>query len=175
MELSSEKVNGKSAKTAAKIEKLLCCDVVVFFVLWLLPAEAGYLETDGLEKTWRVKQTDIANEVDLLSSRNQYDIVLPDFGPYKLDFTASGRHMIAGGRKGHLALVDMMSMNLIKEIQVKETVCDVAFLHNEQFFAAAQKKYVLSMLINITYLGEDLTKRNDKTTNLASKKVATKN
>ena len=41
-----------------------------------------------------------------------------DFGPYKLDFTASGRHMLAGGRKGHLALVDMMNMNLIKEIHV---------------------------------------------------------
>lgn len=26
--------------------------------------------------------------------------------------------MLAGGRKGHLALVDMMNMNLIKEIQV---------------------------------------------------------
>ncbi|CAN6894290.1 unnamed protein product [Brassica oleracea] len=126
---SREKLYGKSAKAAAKIEK------------WLLPASAGYLETDGLEKTWRVKQTDIAKEVDILSSRNQYDIVLPDFGPYKLDFTASGRHMLAGGRKGHLALVDMMSMNLIKEIQVRETVRDVAFLHNDQFFAAAQKKY----------------------------------
>ncbi|CAF1935568.1 unnamed protein product [Brassica napus] len=126
---SRENLYGKSAKAAAKIEK------------WLLPASAGYLETDGLEKTWRVKQTDIAKEVDILSSRNQYDIVLPDFGPYKLDFTASGRHMLAGGRKGHLALVDMMSMNLIKEIQVRETVRDVAFLHNDQFFAAAQKKY----------------------------------
>ncbi|CAN7050803.1 unnamed protein product [Brassica oleracea var. botrytis] len=126
---SREKLYGKSAKAAAKIEK------------WLLPASAGYLETDGLEKTWRVKQTDIAKEVDILSSRNQYDIVLPDFGPYKLDFTASGRHMLAGGRKGHLALVDMMSMNLIKEIQVRETVRDVTFLHNDQFFAAAQKKY----------------------------------
>ncbi|KAG2272367.1 hypothetical protein Bca52824_066922 [Brassica carinata] len=126
---SREKLYGKAAKAAAKIEK------------WLLPASAGYLETDGLEKTWRVKQTYIAKEVDILSSRNQYDIVLPDFGPYKLDFTASGRHMLAGGRKGHLALVDMMSMNLIKEIQVRETVRDVAFLHNDQFFAAAQKKY----------------------------------
>ncbi|KAF8106611.1 hypothetical protein N665_0137s0062 [Sinapis alba] len=126
---SREKLYGKSAKAAAKIEK------------WLLPASAGYLETDGLEKTWRIKQTDIAKEVDILSSRNQYDIVLPDFGPYKIDFTASGRHMLAGGRKGHLALVDMMNMNLIKEIQVRETVRDVAFLHNDQFFAAAQKKY----------------------------------
>ncbi|CAN8269496.1 unnamed protein product [Cochlearia groenlandica] len=126
---SREKLYGKSAKAAAKIEK------------WLLPDKGGYLETEGLEKTWRVKQTDIAGEVDILSSRNQYDIVLPELGPYKLDFTASGRYMLAGGRKGHLALVDMMSMNLIKEIQVRETVRDVAFLHNEQFFAAAQKKY----------------------------------
>ncbi|XP_056843516.1 probable U3 small nucleolar RNA-associated protein 7 [Raphanus sativus] len=126
---SREKLYGKSAKAAAKIEK------------WLLPASAGYLETDGLEKTWRIKQTDIAKEVDILSSRNQYDIVLPDFGPYKLDFTASGRHMLAGGRKGHLALVDMLNMNLIREIHVRETVRDVAFLHNDQFFAAAQKKY----------------------------------
>uniref|UniRef100_A0A1J3CJS0 Putative U3 small nucleolar RNA-associated protein 7 n=1 Tax=Noccaea caerulescens TaxID=107243 RepID=A0A1J3CJS0_NOCCA len=126
---SRENLFGKSAKSAAKIEK------------WLLPAEAGYLETEGLEKTWRVKQTDIAKEVNLLSARNQYDIVLPDFGPYKIDFTASGRHMLAGGRKGHLALVDMMNMSLIKEIQVRETIRDVAFLHNDQFFAAAQKKY----------------------------------
>lgn len=27
-------------------------------------------------------------------------------------------------------------------VQVRETVRDVTFLHNEQFFAAAQKKYV---------------------------------
>ncbi|CAA7059951.1 unnamed protein product [Microthlaspi erraticum] len=124
-----EQLFEKSAKSAAKIEK------------WLLPAESGYLETEGLEKTWRIKQTDIANEVDILSSRNQYDIVLPDLGPYRLDFTASGRHMLAGGRKGHLALVDMMNMSLVREIQVRETVRDVAFLHNDQFFAAAQKKY----------------------------------
>ncbi|CAH2071563.1 unnamed protein product [Thlaspi arvense] len=126
---SREKIYGKSAKYAAKIEK------------WLLPASAGYLETEGLEKTWRVKQTDIAKEVDILSSRKQYDIVLPDLGPYKVDFTASGRHMLAGGRKGHLALVDMMNMKLIREIQVGETVRDVAFLQDEDLFAAAQKKY----------------------------------
>ena len=28
------------------------------------------------------------------------------------------------------------------EFQVKETIRDVKLLHNEQFFAAAQKKYV---------------------------------
>ncbi|KAK0576368.1 hypothetical protein LWI29_016256 [Acer saccharum] len=124
-----EEIYGKSAKAAAKIEK------------WLLPSEGGYLEAEGIEKTWRIKQESIAREVDILSSRNQYDIVLPELGPYTLDFTLSGRYMAAAGRKGHLAVVDMKNMNLVKEIQVRETVRDVVFLHNEHFFAAAQKKY----------------------------------
>ncbi|XP_031250648.1 probable U3 small nucleolar RNA-associated protein 7 [Pistacia vera] len=124
-----EELFGKSAKAAAKVEK------------WLLPSEGGYLEAEGIEKTWRIKQESIAREVDILSSRNQYDIVLPELGPYTMDFTASGRYMAAAGRKGHLAIVDMKNMNLIKEIQVRETVRDVVFLHNELFFAAAQKKY----------------------------------
>lgn len=42
-----------------------------------MPSEAGYLEPEGIEKTWRIKQEAIAHEVDILSSRNQYDIVLP--------------------------------------------------------------------------------------------------
>lgn len=44
---------------------------------WLMPSEGGYLEAEGIEKTWRIKQEAIAQEVDILSSRNQYDIVLP--------------------------------------------------------------------------------------------------
>ncbi|KAK6259419.1 WD40 repeat - like 10 [Theobroma cacao] len=124
-----EELYGKSAKAAAKIEK------------WLLPSEGGYLEAEGIEKTWRIKQESIAREVDILSLRNQYDIVLPELGPYTLDFTPNGRYMAAAGRKGHLAVVDMKTLSLIKEIQVRETVRDVVYLHNELFFAAAQKKY----------------------------------
>lgn len=125
-----EELYGKSAKAAAKAEK------------WLMPSEGGYLEAEGIEKTWRIKQEAIAREVDILSSKNQYDIVLPDLGPYTLDFTSSGRYMALGGRKGHLAIIDMKNMGLIKEFQVRETVRDMAFLHNELFFAAAQKKYL---------------------------------
>ena len=42
-----------------------------------MPSEGGYLEAEGIEKTWRIKQETIAREVDILSSRNQYDIILP--------------------------------------------------------------------------------------------------
>ncbi|PIA52051.1 hypothetical protein AQUCO_01000141v1 [Aquilegia coerulea] len=124
-----EQLYGKSAKAAAQVEK------------WLMPSEEGYLEADDLEKTWNIRQDKILGEVDILSSRKPFDLVLPDLGPYTLDFAPSGRYMIVAGHKGHVALIDMMNMDLIKEFQVKETVRDVVFLHNELFFAAAQKKY----------------------------------
>ncbi|KAG5544660.1 hypothetical protein RHGRI_017185 [Rhododendron griersonianum] len=60
-----EELYGKSAQAAAKVEK------------WLMPSEGGYLEAEGIEKTWRIKQEAIAREVDISSSKNQYDIVLP--------------------------------------------------------------------------------------------------
>uniref|UniRef100_A0A7N0VIE1 BING4 C-terminal domain-containing protein n=1 Tax=Kalanchoe fedtschenkoi TaxID=63787 RepID=A0A7N0VIE1_KALFE len=124
-----EELYGKSAQTAAKAEK------------WLMPSEGGYLETEGIEKTWRVRQESIAREVGISSARNQYDIVLPGLGPYTIDFTSSGRYMALAGRKGHLAIVDLRNLSMIRELQVKETVRDIVFLHNELFFAAAQKKY----------------------------------
>lgn len=42
-----------------------------------MPSEGGYLEAEGLEKTWRIRQETIAHEVDISSSRKQYDIILP--------------------------------------------------------------------------------------------------
>ncbi|KDP23960.1 hypothetical protein JCGZ_25348 [Jatropha curcas] len=124
-----EELHVISAKTAAKAEK------------WLMPSEEGYLEAEGIERTWRIKQDAIASEVDISSKKNQHDIILPDLGPYTLDFTSSGRYMAVAGRKGHMAMVDMKTMSLIKEMQVRETVRDIVFLHNELFFATAQKKY----------------------------------
>lgn len=42
-----------------------------------MPSEGGYLEAEGIEKTWTIKQEALAREVDVLSTRSQYDIVLP--------------------------------------------------------------------------------------------------
>lgn len=124
-----ERLYGQSAKAAAKAEQ------------WLRPIEQGSIEVEGLLKTWRIPQETIVDEVDILSSRKAFDLQLPDLGPYVLNYAPSGRYMSVAGRKGHLAIIDMRRMDVIKEFQVKETVRDVAFLHNELFFAAAQKKY----------------------------------
>ncbi|CAN6482722.1 unnamed protein product [Victoria cruziana] len=124
-----EELYGKSATIAAKVDK------------WLMPSEGGYLEAEGLEKTWNIKQEAILREVDILSSRKAFDIVLPDFGQYTLDYSLNGRHMVIAGRKGHLAIIETKTMGLKKEFQVRETVRDVAFSPIMNTFAAAQKKY----------------------------------
>ncbi|KAL5976573.1 hypothetical protein ACLOJK_020906 [Asimina triloba] len=93
-------------------------------MLWLMPSEEGYLEPEGLEKTWRIKQESIVREVDIISSRKAFDIVLPvsvwfnaDLGPYIPDYTLNGRYMVIAGRKGHLAIIDTKTMGLFKEFQ----------------------------------------------------------
>ncbi|KAE9457519.1 hypothetical protein C3L33_10579, partial [Rhododendron williamsianum] len=55
--------------------------------------------------------------VNIIYRGRQYCIGI-DLGPYTLDFTSSGRYMAVAGQKGHLAIVDMMNMALIKELQV---------------------------------------------------------
>lgn len=46
-----------------------------------------------------------------------------------------------GGRKGHVAAFDWRSGHLLHELQLRETVRDVQWLHNESLYAVAQKKY----------------------------------
>lgn len=48
----------------------------------------------------------------------QFSILFADLGPYTLGFTPSGQYMAVAGKKGHLAIIDMKNMNLIKELQV---------------------------------------------------------
>lgn len=66
---------------------------------------------------------------------------MDELGPYNVAFTRSGRFAALAGRKGHLALFEWAKPRLYCEVQVRETCRDVTFLHNEQFFAVAQKKY----------------------------------
>ena len=46
------------------------------------------------------------------------------------------------GRKGHIGTFDWHSGRLHAEIQLKETVRAIRWLHDESFFAVAQKQYV---------------------------------
>ena len=57
-------------------------------------------------------------EVESSVARKVFDLKLPELGPYNVAFTRSGRHMLLGGRKGHLALMDWQRMHSVCEVQV---------------------------------------------------------
>lgn len=125
----SEKAAKEAASRAARAEILL-------------PSEAGFLEAEGIEKTYKFKQEAIKAAVDVGSAKKVFTLRLEDLGPYSSRYSRNGRYLLLGGKRGHLALADWMSGSLKCEVQVKETVRDISFLHNETMFAAAQKKYV---------------------------------
>lgn len=109
---------------------------------WLLPETAGSLVAEGLEETWRYKQSDVLAAAPTGVKHKVFDMSLPELGPYRLDYSRSGRFAVLGGRKGHLAMFDCERLKIACEVQVRETVRDVQFLHNETMFAAAQREHV---------------------------------
>ncbi len=102
----------------------------------------GFIEAEGMERTYKFKQSDIKDAVDYQTSLKIHDLKLPTFGPYSLDYTRNGRHLLLGGKKGHIAMIDTLRYNVVAEFNVKQTVRDVHFLHNYNMFAVAQKKYL---------------------------------
>ncbi|CBZ53989.1 putative WD domain, G-beta repeat-containing protein [Neospora caninum Liverpool] len=109
----------------------------------MLFEEEGGLLTEGLEKTYAIPQADIVKETDLGTREKILALDLP-FGPYAVDFSRNGRHLLLGGKKGSLSLLDCHTCQPLCEINVKETVRDVKILHNHTMWAAvdAAKKEV---------------------------------
>ncbi|KAG0125856.1 WD40-repeat-containing domain protein [Tuber indicum] len=107
----------------------------------LLGEERGYVEAEGMERTYKFKQADLRKAVDVATAQKGFELKLPTFGPYFMDYTRNGRYLLLGGAKGHVASFDWREGKLGSEMQLKETVRDVKWLHNELFFAAAQKRY----------------------------------
>lgn len=54
--------------------------------------------------------------VDKNTAREMFDLSLPDLGPYAIDYTRNGRFLLLGGRKGHLALLDTLRMDVQMEV-----------------------------------------------------------
>ncbi|XP_054663652.1 WD repeat-containing protein 46 [Grus americana] len=108
----------------------------------LLPEEPGFLEADPGEDTSTVTQGDIAEAVDIASAAKHFELRLEQFGPYRLDYSRNGRHLLLGGCRGHVAAMDWQTKALMCEINVMETVTDVAWLHAETLLAVAQRRWL---------------------------------
>ncbi|EGR33273.1 hypothetical protein IMG5_057380 [Ichthyophthirius multifiliis] len=103
-----------------------------------------YLESEGMEKTLAFKQQQLKALLPIQNADKIFDLKL-DWGKYSIDYNRNGTHLLLGGSKGHLAVFDWRQKKLNCEIQVKETVNDVKFLHDERMFAVAQKRYKYRM------------------------------
>ena len=109
----------------------------------LLENESGFLEPEGeLERTYKVRQDEIHSEVNVETAKKGFELKLDQMGPYVHDYTSNGRDLLLAGRKGHVATMDWRSGKLGCELQFGETVRDAKWLHNNQFFAVAQKRNV---------------------------------
>lgn len=76
------------------------------------------LLSPGIEETWQIQQQQIVSAVEQGAARKAFDLQLPQLGPYSIAFTRSGRHMVLGGARGHLAVMEWQRSHLTCEVQV---------------------------------------------------------
>ncbi|KAK7457051.1 putative U3 small nucleolar RNA-associated protein 7 [Stygiomarasmius scandens] len=108
----------------------------------LLMEDGGKMEVEGeMERTWRVGQSEIQETAGQEAARGRKEWKL-EGGPYRLRYTRNGRHLAIVGKTGHAATFDWQTGTLHTELQLQETCRDITFLHDQSYFAVAQKKYV---------------------------------
>lgn len=80
----------------------------------LLQGTSGYLEPETeLERTYKVRQDEIAESVSVATAQKRFDLTLNELGPYVFDYSRNGRDLLLAGRRGHSTRIHTIySVNL---------------------------------------------------------------
>ncbi|KAI0566164.1 WD40-repeat containing protein [Gracilaria domingensis] len=116
--------------------------------------DAAVLQTDApgllqpqseLEHTYHFTQSALDGNVDMATmSKARFEMHLAGsrLTPYHTAcYSRSSRSLLLASRLGHVALMDWRSFKLHTELMLNETVRSATFLHNDSFFATAQKQF----------------------------------
>uniref|UniRef100_A0A915DZQ5 BING4 C-terminal domain-containing protein n=1 Tax=Ditylenchus dipsaci TaxID=166011 RepID=A0A915DZQ5_9BILA len=129
----ADNLNPQNAKTK-RAEKTARAEL-------LNETEPGGIESED-QPSYSVTQKQIRDAVDIVSATKSFELELDKFGPYRINYTRNGRHMLLGGKKGHVAAFDWMTKDLMNETNVMESVRDVQWLHVNTMYAVAQKRWL---------------------------------
>ena len=100
-------------------------------------AEKGGIEFEEEQDDFtRLTQAQLRKSVDVGTSKKLFDFDLRG-GPFKMNPSRNGRHVLIGGEAGQLSVIDRTTMNPICDFTVNESVVDVTFLQNYTMFAAS--------------------------------------
>jgi len=85
-------------------------------------ATGGLLEPETeLERTYKVRQDDIAKATAIETAQKKFELNLPDqLGPYLCEYTRNGRELLLAGAKGHVATMDWREGKLHCELVSKK-------------------------------------------------------
>mmetsp|Transcript_41421 Transcript_41421/g.163113 ORF Transcript_41421/g.163113 Transcript_41421/m.163113 type:complete len:514 (-) Transcript_41421:791-2332(-) len=111
-----------------------------------LTERTGFLETESpLERTFKVTQEQILEGSDTATkNRGSFKLELGNtgLGPYGAQYSRSGKLLLVYSRSGHVSVTNWTKLQQLSEIYLNQTVRDGTFLHNDSYFALAQRKYV---------------------------------
>ena len=99
------------------------CVSFIFSFLKVEKEESERQESEKQEEksTYHIKQRDILANVDVATATKHFNLEL-DHGPYFLDYSRNGRHLLIGGKDGHLAAFDWQTKHLHTEVMVSERI-----------------------------------------------------
>ncbi|KAL0245900.1 hypothetical protein GEMRC1_007117 [Eukaryota sp. GEM-RC1] len=106
----------------------------------LFTETSGFIETDGVEQTFKFSQRDISSAVDQQSKAKIFDLNFNQ--PHISRFDRNGQYLLLSGSKGRTSLRDWRTQHIVSEFNVAQDCYDACFLHNYSLHSIAQKQGV---------------------------------